>query len=678
MKNRFLILILAIIIFFVLPSLVFAESVSVKWVWDSGETLYQSNPTPITIHVKNISPKSINVTIIAVHMAWHDSDVFIIVFSGVKILNSGEEYNFSFVDIVSNKMERGETSDFACFVKGPTFDSGIIRASQVNIEKGKSIYSEETVDSLFVVIITILFSVFVVVVGIFRKRISKILSIHKNRLPMIVFVVAFIIFVLSVNANFGSWVASDPIIQGFAITGDEPHYVLLTRALLNGDLDLRNVYPEGKVIHGGISSGVFMKDTIVSNHGLMLPILSIIPYLLGMFFVGSGVYGILILNCVFASGIILLIYKIAMHLSDNVNVSLITAFTFAFSTLLFPWAGQVFPEIIIGFCLLLVSYKILVVPTKYDWILIGVIFGLIPFFRHQLFVLSLTALVLISTYLLKKRYSIKLKYFLSSFGIGLVLYIFYVVGFLGFEKLGFRLGALANPISPLSLAPSFNLFGIIPISQYFWLGLLGHWIDSNSGLLFYSPVLILAFLGIVPFIKKTKRFFVVFVFTIFGVWYLTTGMLSIWHGWLAIPARYMICILPLLSIPFVFALKEFRKKLLFKVSFVVLFLMGLISNGLIAFNRILGYTVVWVNGVPRSRYVIAMSQAFKLDFSILPDFAYAWFDGGEIGNVPQSPILLGTWAVIFLASAGSLLFVGMFREKIKEKILFSIKWRKKE
>jgi len=375
------------------------------------------------------------------------------------------------------------------------------------------------------------------------------------------------------------------------------------------------------------------------------------------------------MNCLFASGIIVLIHKFSMLFTKDVIVSIVTALTFAFSTLLFPWAGQIFPEIVLGFMILLVTYKVFTASSGRDWIVIGVLLGFYPLLKRQAIFLSLLSVVMVCIFLYKnKDYHKKLYLFFSSFVGVLAVYFFYELTFgLGSGVLG----GLVSSSGQISAPMTYNILGI-SISQYFWLGLIGHWIDSNSGLLFYSPILILSCLGIYSFVKKNNKFFVFFTFGNFLFWYFASGVVGYWHGWLSIPARYMICILPLLSIPFVFAIKEFGKNILFKISFVILFLFGLISSGSIAFNRVLGFTFVWVQGIPRSRYVLSMARAFEVDFSFLPDYAYAWYKGGGIHNVPQSSILLAEWAVGFLIIVILLLCIGYkgdnfnITEKIKQ------------
>ena len=632
------------------------QDLSVTWDWIDGKNLHQGTKISFSVVITKTNPDlSINVTSIWIHTSWMESNVFTIDNFDYE-LKTGEN-RFNFTRAISSTAVLGETNDFACIIKykisnGTEFDSSLIRSSSVTIRKGQTIYSDQTINLSNIGNIVFFFFVSLGCMYLFRKDLKTFLENKTKYIPIILFISVFFVYVLSVSWNFIDYLVSESTQQGFLITGDEPHYVLVIKAILKGTFDINQVYPVNKVQHSIISEGLLMNGTRVSTLCIGLPLLSIIPYVLGESFINSGVFGVLIMNCLFASGIIVLIYKFGMLFTKDIVVSIVTALTFAFSTLLFPWAGQIFPEIILGFMILLVTYKVFTASSGRDWIIAAVLIGFYTLFRRQMIYVAFLSVGLIFIFLYKNKEHKKLRYFILSFVGAFSVSLLYDIIVVGFGTI-----TLVGTGGQVSIPPTYNILGV-HVNQYFWLGLIGHWIDSNSGLLFYSPILILSFLGLYSFIKKNRKFPVIFVLSIFSFWYVATGIIGGWHGWLSIPSRFMICMLPLLSLPFLYSLKEFKNSKLFKGSYVVLFLMGLISSGFIAFNRVLGYILVWVNGVGRTRYILTMADTFKVDISPLPDYAYAWFNGGDIGNVPQSSVLLAGWAVGFLVIVALLLCIG--------------------
>jgi len=622
----------------------------------------------MTVVINNPSSIPLNVTGLQIlyHYAWSAPNTFGINYIGNYTLLPGDN-KFQFDFTVPDNFPLGEATDFACIVlynfNKTAFDSGVVRPISATINRGKGLYVEQEISISNIVTPIFFFSLFITFSFLFRKKIKKLIKIHYRRMGWLIFICSFVVFVLSIHSNFSYWLVPVPRFEGFTVTGDEPHYVLIVKALIKGNLDMNQTYPWGVTQHTIVSSGLLNNGTLVASHGIGFPLLSVLPYILGEFFLRTGVYGVMIFTCLLASSIIVLIYKITLHLNENVYISLITSFTFAFSTLLFPWSGQLFTELLLGFFTLLIVYKFLTASGKLDWLLIGFVLGFYPFIKRQGMIVSLVLLGFLIIYLQKKKLLQNLRWLIPPFGSLFVIFIVYVVCFIG--QVGFLLVGLGGG-GEISIPPAINVLGIIPVSKVFYLGLLGLFIDSNSGLIFHSPILILSFLGILTFIRKNKNFFLLFTGINFFVWYLGAGLLGYWHGWISIPGRYMITILPLLSIPFAYGLQEFSKFILYKTTYIFLFTIGMIINGLIAFNRLLGYTIVWVNGIPRSRLILALNKELGdalIGLNSLPEFAFHWYHEGEIGSRPQDPLLLLSWSLFFLSMVSCFLLIGYIGEK---------------
>lgn len=655
MVNKRPLILLFILLFFLsifVPSVSAQDQdVTAEWVWKSTN-LYQSNYTTFLIVIKNFSPSPITTHSILIHTAWMNPNIFLVLTYN-QTIESRATHAETFTHEVPHNIELGTTSDFAFIVfyktvDGVSHETGILRAPPVDIKKGKGLYTDQSIPISQLFMLSVFFFGTVVFIWGAREGINTLSKRYTRYLPLFVFLTTFIVYLLALYSNFAPWYINNARLQGFPITGDEPHYIDAIKGLLNGDLNMSRVYPEGVLQHTCVSAGIFNNGTTITAHGLGFPILATIPYVLGMRLIGSGVFGVLIFICALTSGIITLIYKSVTHLLKDVRIGLVTAFSFAFSTLLFPWSGQAFSEIILGFFVMLACYGVLTADSPRDWVITGAVLGYYPFIKNQALVLSIISVVLIIVTLYKRKQNRYLHYFLLSFSIVLVGYVIYVVGFVGLEDTIY-----VGPGTALVPEETINILGT-RISTKFWMGFIGLWLDSNFGLLFHSPILILVFLGIFSFLKSKSERLLVLVSTLtFITWYAGVGHTTYWFGWLSIPGRYMMCIAPLLSLPFAHSIKIYGSNKLFRGSYVGLLLLGFVTNTLLAFNRILGYVVLFVSDIGRTRLMYALSDTFKIDYGNFPDFAYSpWID------TPQPPHLLVVWTAVFIFIVGVLMYIG--------------------
>lgn len=163
-----------------------------------------------------------------------------------------------------------------------------------------------------------------------------------------------------------------------------------------------------------------------------------------------------------------------------------------------------------------------------------------------------------------------------------------------------------------------------------WEGVIGLILSPGAGLIFYFPLVILVPLGLKYMYRKDKRLFFLCTYVIVVNW-LYSGTLSYaeplsWTGWIAWGPRYLLPILPFITIAVGALFHDLNRKLGLKISITILCVIGFIVN--------LFGTLTWVHY----------------------GFAYGWASDGlwlnpnsfEImtWNIHYSPIILNTEALI--------------------------------
>lgn len=314
-------------------------------------------------------------------------------------------------------------------------------------------------------------------------------------------------------------------------TGDEPHYLLMDYSLVHdGDFNLKNnyqhqdyrsFYPAPLPAQNQVDKQQFdhNSDKFYSIHGIGIPLLILPGYLIGEH------TGVAIEMTLIAVAVVWLTWLWAFKLTKDKNLSIVSAGLLASCMFFNGLAGYIYPDLIIA--------------------------GL-----------TLTSLLITVFYYDKKRYQ-----FLFGLILGTLVFIH------------FKTLALAAPLFFLMVyqlwskkrqLPWSALLSILPMSAYFLLSLhawYGVWdprqiypadatltasplrtipamlFDANRGALVYNPILLLVFVGIVPWFKQRKKALVISVLaTVPSIFLLTTFQL--WNGGYAPTGRYIIDFLP--------------------------------------------------------------------------------------------------------------------------------------
>jgi len=368
------------------------------------------------------------------------------------------------------------------------------------------------------------------------------------------------------------------------LTGDEPHYIFVVKNIVEEkSLFLEKTYVSIDWPFHDWHAKLGPSGHYFSQHGIGLPLLLVPFYFLG------GVFGCMVFLNILGALVNVFIFKISERMIQNQLISAITCFVFGFASLLLPFSNQIFPEVATAFITLFITYGVLF--KKYDpknLLITGLFTGFLPFLKSSN--LAILAVVFLFV-LLRSIQQMRAKNFLFFF-----LPIFIWGNFLAY----YQWYAFGNPLHTPVAFEIGNPFN----------GALGLLIDREYGLFVYAPELFLSIFGIHGFFKANK-FHASYVLGLFLSLYFTFSCWLVWWGGFSYPARYLIPVLPLLSIPFSYALIEYAKKYWFKILFITTTSLGLIINVLITYYRGLGLS---------GNFVPYIKATMGVNLLLLPSF----------------------------------------------------------
>ena len=343
--------------------------------------------------------------------------------------------------------------------------------------------------------------------------------------------------------------------KNLGFSGDEPHYLLLTKSIIyDGDLDVKNQFMEKQW-----QEFYRMKVNLVPHahsvrggwYSIHLPALSILVspfYLLSKPFpteikkiiirLGFSLYGLLFL--------LLLYHFLRREFGEEISLkaTLITAITVP----AFPFFFHIYPEVPAALLTLFSLYTILYLKNKYFLGVIGLLSGFFPWFGVKYFI-YLFALLIIAIFILKKDSPI----FIMPQVLSTIPFFAYLKIHYGtFSTLPVYFGIL----SPEKKAELIKAI-IYKIPMELRIGsFLDYFLDQRDGLLPYAPVAIFALAALIKYWKKKPAiigllFFLPFVFS-YG-WQTQRGGYSP-------PARPLASLVWVLAIGYAIFIKEARNK----------------------------------------------------------------------------------------------------------------------
>ena len=357
-------------------------------------------------------------------------------------------------------------------------------------------------------------------------------------------------------------------------TGDEPHYVVILKSLVQGHLYVERVYedprPEWTTWPYNWHAVKGPDGHFYSTHGIGLPVLAVPFYLVG------GSVGVTLVLPLVTSVVNLSQYFACSRITGDDYVSFITALAMGFATLICSYSNLFFPELVMAL-LLLVSVNL--------------------FLRYDLTNRAQLAMGLLLGYgfLLKAAYAA----IVMGFGLGLIIicvkkkrlnFLLFLAGVsLWFGVLClYNAIAFGNPFAYYLASGGSAYSEILNVNPIF--AAAGLLLDRYRGLLPYSPILLLSVFGLKPLLKERWDVFVLTAGAFFGE-YGVSSAFGVWWAGSSLPARYLISVLPLFSVPLSLALKNHLRNVWFKTAAYCTIYLGLYLNLTMSWTRGIGFDV---------------------------------------------------------------------------------------
>ena len=390
--------------------------------------------------------------------------------------------------------------------------------------------------------------------------------LEKNRYPLVLLLISLCMYgYLSLHngISFPSY-----------YTGDEPHYVVIIKSLARGHLYVEDVYrnpqPEWTTWPYSWHAVKGPDGHYYSTHGIGLPLLAAPFYIIG------GSLGIILFIPLVTSLVNLFQYFACRRITGNDYISFTTALVMGFATLICAYSNQFYPELLMAL-FLLVSLNLVLkygltntvqlavgLLIGYGFLLKAAFTGIVAGFGLALFVICIR----------KRRLNFIL--FIAPVVVWFAAFCFY------------NTTAFGNPLA-VPLASGESAYPQITAANTIFAA-TGLIFDRYRGLLPYCPILLLSILGLKPLAKERLDVFALATGAVLAEYVGSSLFTHWWAGW-SLPARYLISILPLFSLPLSLALKNNLHKLWFKIGAYCTICLGLYLNLSLSWSRAIGLNV---------------------------------------------------------------------------------------
>ncbi|RFA22529.1 hypothetical protein B7R25_02590 [Subtercola boreus] len=299
--------------------------------------------------------------------------------------------------------------------------------------------------------------------------------------------IILILYLAAALTTLHSWLAA-----GFVITGDAPHYLVITRGILidhtlEQTVPYREAFEQGLFLGSGITEPPSPANThaYLGPHGLFnihnfgLPLLLVVPYAL------QGVLGVQVFLILVGGIGIVVFWKISGVFTPMRWVRALSVAAVGLAMPLLSSSSQIFPDIPAGvLCLVGLYWLITVQKHRSLWreVLMGLAVGYLPLLQIKFAAPAAVLAVALALAIARRRPNATRARRWRSTAVIVVPF----VSLLGLV-FAFNLYAFSNLTGPYEA----GAFRLAPVTLMVFVGLA---IDQNQGFLFQSP---LAFLGLV-------------------------------------------------------------------------------------------------------------------------------------------------------------------------------------
>lgn len=350
-------------------------------------------------------------------------------------------------------------------------------------------------------------------------------------------------FSLAIFSAAGLWAVST-----HGLVGDEPHYLVIDESLLRDrDLQIENNHIDKdyrSFFFGELRPDYMQRGTngqIYSIHAPGLPVLTLPAYAAG------GYRGVVVFMALIAALTVLAIFDLARTVAGPAAATLTVLATCA-TVPFVPYAWSIFPEMP-GAWIVAYSARWLWEEERRSarhWMIRGAALGLLPWV-HTRFVIFSAVFGAAFAWRLLRRPRAFVAFVLPAVIAGVLwLYSFYVI--YGIWSPEAPYGAYADEFVRM---------------RYIVHGLIGILFDQKFGLLFYSPIYLLAPIGAWWLMRETRsRWPTLVLLAAAGAYVGSTVRLYMFWGGASAPARFLVPIVPCLAPLVAVAISRVRSRLL--------------------------------------------------------------------------------------------------------------------
>jgi len=390
--------------------------------------------------------------------------------------------------------------------------------------------------------------------------------LRRNRYPLVVLLVSLCMYgCLSLHngTSFSSY-----------YTGDEPHYVVIVKSLVEGHLYVEEVYtnprPQWTTWPYSWHAVKGPDGHFYSTHGIGLPLLAAPFYIVG------GSLGLILFIPLVTSLVNLSQYFACRRITGDDCVSFASALVMGFATLVCAYSNEFYPELLMALLLLLSLNLVLKYGlTNSVQLAMGLLIGY-GFLLKAAYAAIIVGLGLPLLMICIRRRRLNFVLFLAGATVWFAALCFY------------NSTAFGNPFA-YALASGESAYPQILANNAIFAA-TGLLFDRYRGLLPYSPILVLSVLGLGPLAKERSEIFALATGAVLAEYVVSSLFTHWWAGW-SLPARYLVSVLPLFSLPLSLALKNNLHKLWFKIGAYLTICLGLYLNLSLSWSRAIGLNV---------------------------------------------------------------------------------------
>jgi len=411
--------------------------------------------------------------------------------------------------------------------------------------------------------------------------------LRRNRYPLVFLLVSLCMYGYLSLHNGTSF--------SFYYTGDEPHYVVIIKSLVEGHLFVEEVYrnprPEWTTWPYSWHAVKGPDGHFYSTHGIGLPLLAAPFYIIG------GPLGVILFIPLVTSLVNLSQYFACRRITGDDYVSFATALVMGFATLICAYSNQLYPELLMAL-LLLVSLNLVLKYglTNSVQLAMGLLIGY-GFLLKAAYAAIIVGLGLALFIICIRKRCPNFVLFVAGAAVWFAAFCFYnTVAFGNAFAVPLASGESAYP-QILGNNAIFAATGLI--------------FDRYRGLLPYSPILLLSVVGLRPLVKERSEVFALATGAVLAEYVGTSLFTHWWAGW-SLPARYLVSVLPLFSLPLSLALKNYLHKLWFKIGAYCTVYLGLYLNLTLSWSRAIGLNVNNAKSEMLSRAYLGLDSVFPV------------------------------------------------------------------